>query len=146
MSNKDKNQTSYLTVLICYTFLAIALGAEIILNGTSMMMLVQLAAKLVICWTIHFIKKIPYSVEKWISYALLLHGFLIYGVSPAHILNLAPLAVGLTALYYAVEMYGLIIINTIVYFVTVIGNLLLHQNSFDFTPSFITSLVAKQKR
>ncbi len=142
MSNKDKNQTSYLTVLICYTFLAIALGAEIILNGTSMMMLVQLAAKLVICWTIHFIKKIPYSVEKWISYALLLHGFLIYGVSPAHILNLAPLAVGLTALYYAVEMYGLIIINTIVYFVTVIGNLLLHQNSFDFTPSFITSLVA----
>ena len=57
MSNKDKKQTSCLTVLICYTFLAIALGAEIILNGTSMMMLFQLAAKLVICWTIHFIKK-----------------------------------------------------------------------------------------
>lgn len=141
ISNKDKKQTSYLTVLICYTFLAIALGAEIILNGISMMMLVQLAAKLVICWTIHFIKKIPYSVEKWISYALLLHGFLIYGMTPAHIMNLTPLTVGLIALYYAVEMYELIVVSTVVYFVTVIGNLLLHSKDFTFTPSFITSLV-----
>ena len=56
-------------------------------------------------------------------------------------MNLTSLTVGLIALYYAVEMYGLIAVSTVVYFVTVIGNLLLHSKDFTFTPSFITSLV-----
>ncbi len=125
MRRQEKNKTSYLAMLICYTFLAAALAAEILLLGWEGGMVVQLAAELLICWLVHVLGKTSGNLEKWLYFALGMHGYVYHGLHAASIYSLAPLMIGIILLYFAVEEYNLIRLCALVYLGTLTANLLL---------------------
>lgn len=142
--NKKKKplSTQFTTVLIFYTFIAVALGAYIAAGSKDTFMLLQIVAKLVICWAMRFIPKIPDNVEKWVGYALAMHSFVQFGLSPDNIEALAFMAMGLCALFLTVEFYELVNVTVVVYFLTFAGNLLfVSRGQISFTPGTIALLV-----
>lgn len=143
--DKQKNKrASYLTVLMCYTLLAFAAGAEILITGNNNGMLVQLIAKLGICWLLHIIRKVPAAVEKWAGYVLLMHGVVIFGLRPTSLFSLHTVIIGLIALYFAAEMYELINLTVIAYFATMIANIVfVSWNTLKVTPTIVVTLISQ---
>lgn len=125
MKKQGKNKTSHLATLISFTFLAAVLSAEILLLGWEKGMVVQLAVELVICWIVHILGKASDNLEKWLYFALGMHGYVYHGLHGSSIYSLAPLMIGIILLYFAEEEYHLIRLCLLIYLGTLMANLML---------------------
>ncbi len=144
MNRQEKRDTTYFTILVFYTFLAAALGAFIIVNGAEKNMLLQLGAKLVICWIIHFIRKIPEKVEKWVGFVCVIHGLVIFGINTVNLKSLTFVTLGLCLVYLVFELYELVHLTAAVYILTLAGNLMFFAGkNMKFTSSVIVTIVTQ---
>lgn len=142
MYKQEKKRTMHLILLICLGAMAAALCTEIILMKWEQWMVFQLLGELAVCFAVHVIGKVPQVVEKWLYFALAMHGFIYYGLHESSIYMTAPIIIALMTLYFVTGFYDLVNISALFYFGVMICSLVfVPKISFQFTAESITRLV-----
>lgn len=116
MNRRDKTRSAGKIVPIGLTVLAAALAAEIFLNGWDKGTLVRIGVEIVVCWILHLSKKVPEKWMRWVYFAVSMDGFVVFGTHASSIFTISPLVIGINLLFFAAEMYNVIIFCSLFYF------------------------------
>ena len=116
MYEQEKQRVTHLTVLLCYTILALGLTMESILLGWDLGAVMLILAGLVVCWGLHITEKIPEDIRQWIYVVLTMLTFFFYGIHESSIYDMATLMVVVIIMYISTEKYSIINLCMAVYF------------------------------
>lgn len=142
MYEQEKKRSREHVVLIGFTVMAFALGVWIFLMGWYRGNLIRLALEVAFCWAVHFSRKFPQNWENWLVFLLAMQGYVDYGIHETSVYALAPVMIGIIALYFAVELSGMIRLCVLFYFGVLAADLfVVFRKSFVFTPVSVTNLV-----
>ncbi|MBO5486976.1 MAG: response regulator, partial [Eubacterium sp.] len=118
MHEREKQRAAHLFILLVCTFMIMALVAESLLLGWEIGPVVLLILGTVGNWMLHMTEKIPESIRLWLYFTLTMLAFFFYGIHETSIFDLAPLMLMIMILYSTIEMYSIIRLCVIVYFLT----------------------------
>lgn len=118
MYEQEKHQAAHLLVLLSCTILTIGLTGESILLGWDTGAIVLLLLGIAACWALHITEAVPESIRLWLYFALSMLAFFFYGIHETSIFDLAPMMIVIIIVFSVTEMYSIIRLCVVVYFLT----------------------------
>ncbi len=142
MDEKERQQVSYLIVLICSSIFTVILFGEALVMGWEISTILLILAGILVCWWAHILHKFSPEVNLYINTGLTLIAFVFYGSHETSIYDLAPAMIFGMLLYAEAEKKKIIDLFMITYaltmlydFVFVLGGI--RENS----PEVITRII-----
>lgn len=118
MNKQEKQRATHLMILLCYTIFAIVLIGESILLGWDMGAVVLLLLGILISWGLHITGIVSQQSRLWLYFTLNMLAFFFYGIHESSIYDLAPVMIGIILLYSTTEMYNIIWLCVLTYYLT----------------------------
>lgn len=118
MYEQERQRAAHLLILLCYTILTVVLAGETLLLGWETLVIVLLLLGVVLSWIIHITEKFPVEISVWFYFALTMLAFFFYGIHETSIYDLAPVMMIIILIYSITEMYNIIRLSVVVYFLT----------------------------
>lgn len=115
----ERKRAVHLMILLSYTLMTLALTAETLLLGWDKGAIVLLLAGVVLCWGLHITRKIPSDQRMWLYVILSMLAFFFYGAHETSMYDLAPVMILMIVMFSATEIYNVIRLCVVVYYVTV---------------------------
>lgn len=142
MNDQEKQRAAHLLILLCYTFLSCALIGESLLLGWEQWAVILLPAGVIASWMLHIKNRMPMDARLNIYIALTIFDFFFYGVHETSMFDLAPLVITVMVLFSSTEKYRTVKIYMLVYYITIVYDLLFVLGGSDrTTPLFISRLL-----
>ena len=141
-SGHERQRAVQLMILISYTIISIVLFVETLLLGWDKGAAALFVLGGAVCWVLHITGKIPREQRLWLCVILTMLAFFFYGAHETSLYDLAPVMIGAMILFSASEIYAVIRLCVVVYYVTVGYTLLFVIGSrMDYSPLVVTRLL-----
>lgn len=142
MYEQEKRKTVHLLILLFCTIFTLVLSAESVLLKWDTGAVILLLAGVIASWTIHISGKLPESVRLWFYFALSMLAFFFYGIHETSIYDMAPVMLAIILIYSLAEIYNIIRICALVYFVTMCYDFIFVLNSaVELTPLSVSRIL-----
>lgn len=142
MYEQETQRATHLMVLLCCTIFTIVLTAESILLKWETGAVILLLLGLAVSWGIYITGKIPESFSLWLYFTLTMVAFFFYGIHETSIYDLAPVMIVVITIYSATEIYSIIRLCVVTYFLTMCYDFVFVMGgSFEFTSLSITRIL-----
>lgn len=115
----ERRRAVHLMILLSYTLMTLALTAETLLRGWDKGAIVLLLAGVVFCWGLHITRKISSEQRMWLYVILSMLAFFFYGSHETSMYDLAPVMIFIIVMFSATEIYHVVRLCVVVYYVTV---------------------------
>lgn len=139
MNEQEKQRATHLLILLCYTIFTIVLSGESWLLGWERGAVILLILGVIVSWGIHISGRIPESISLWLYFVQTMLAFFFYGTHESSIYDLAPVMLMVILLYSATEMYTLIRLCVVIYFLTMLYDFVfVLGGSMELTPLSVT--------
>lgn len=119
MNNKEKQQATHFLILLCYTVFSILLMGESILLGWEMGAVTLLLLGVAASWFIHITERFSAQNRLGIYLTLTMLAFFFYGIHKTSVYDLAPVMIGIILLYTTTEIYSLVQVCVVTFFLTI---------------------------
>ena len=141
MYDKEKKQSSYLTLLLCYTVFLGILTVEAIMLGWDMKTVIYLLAGLVACWVVHVNPQVSEKVKKWLYILMSMAAFVFYGSHETSFYDMAPVMIGVMMIYFAAGIYDIFNLCIVVYAATMLYVMIFVLDGLEFTPLTVSRIL-----
>lgn len=139
MYEQERQRAAHLLILLCYTILTVVLAGETLLLGWETEVIALLLLGVAVSWIIHITEKIPVEISVWLYFVLTMLAFFFYGIHETSIYDLAPVMMIIILLYSATEKYSIIRLSVVVYYLTMVYDLVfVLGSSMEITPLSVT--------
>ena len=139
MYEQERQRAVHLLILLCYTILTVVLAGETLLLGWETEVIALLLLGVAVSWIIHITEKIPVEISVWLYFVLTMLAFFFYGIHETSIYDLAPVMMIIILLYSATEKYSIIRLSVVVYYLTMVYDLVfVLGSSMEITPLSVT--------
>lgn len=138
----ERRRAVQLMIVLSYTIIAFVLFCESLLLGWDKGAATLFLMGGVACWVLHFTRAIPREQRTWLCVILTMLAFFFYGSHETSLFDLAPVMIGAMILFSAVELYSVIRLCVVVYFVTVCYTLIfVIGKNMEYTSLVVTRLL-----
>lgn len=139
MYEQEKRRATHLLILLCYTISTIVLTGESVLLGWETWAVMLLILGVIASWINHITGKLSESISLWLYFVLTMLAFFFYGIHETSFYDLAPVMLTIILIFSVTEMYLLIRLCVVVYFLTVFYDLLfVLGRPLELTPLSVT--------
>ena len=137
----ERRRAVQLMIVTSYTIIALVLFCESLLLGWDKGAAILFLLGGVACWVLHFTRAIPREQRLWLCVILTMLAFFFYGAHETSLYDLAPVMIGAMILFSAAEIYNVIRLCVVVYYVTVFYALVfVIGNNMEYNSLVVTRL------
>lgn len=137
----ERRRAVQLMIVTSYTIIALVLFCESLLLGWDKGAAILFLLGGVACWVLYFTRAIPREQRLWLCVILTMLAFFFYGAHETSLYDLAPVMIGAMILFSAAEIYNVIRLCVVVYYVTVFYALVfVIGNNMEYNSLVVTRL------
>ena len=138
----ERRRAVQLMIVTSYTIIALVLFCESLLLGWDKGAAILFLLGGVACWVLYFTRAIPREQRLWLCVILTMLAFFFYGAHETSLYDLAPVMIGAMILFSAAEIYNVIRLCVVVYYVTVFYALVfVIGNNMEYNSLVVTRLL-----
>lgn len=138
----ERQRAVLLMIMISYSIIALVLFAESLLLGWDKAASTLFLLGGIACWVLHFLQVISREQRMWLCVILTMLAFFFFGSHETSLYDLAPVMLGAMLMFSATELYSVIRLCVVVYFVTVGYSLIfVIGRNMEYTPLVVTRLL-----
>ncbi len=139
---QEKQRATHLLILFVCTIMIFVLTAESFLLGWDKGAIVLLWIGLVASWVIHITETIPAGIRLWLYFILCMLAFFFYGIHETSVYDLAPVMILAIIMFSSADMYSLIRLCVLTYFLTMgYDFLFVMGSSMEISPLVISRIL-----
>lgn len=120
MYKQEEKRAIHLMILICYTFMTVALIGESFLLKWDMGVVILLVLGVIASWTAHITEKLSDTIRIWVYFILSMLSFFFYGIHETSMYDMAPLMIVIIILFYSAQITQMINLCMVVYSLTML--------------------------